>query len=350
MDLASSSRLLKGLVCVLLAAAVCGCGLMAKKQEEYVGAQTQPPLKVPPGLATPQPDHQTRIPSPSGAKTAGSQGPDLDVPPIVALESGDIQLHSDGALNWLVIRESEDDAWRQILDFWERNAIALAYKSARLGIMETVWQTENASETPGTAAQKMFRIRLEHYDDTGGTEVFVSNRNRKQVVVGEGVQWVPLPANPVLETDLMNRLLVFLGGDAAGTQKATVKAAPQGLVKAVDEGGQPALLMDKPMAMAWRHVGQAVDRLGYAVVADDRAAHRYMITLGEHPPEVTKKAGWLSRLFFSNRDNKPSVPVYSVNLKAGKDGTVVTTGVDPGTGADPDRARKILDQISGELR
>lgn len=336
---------------MFLAANLWGCSMMAKKQEEYVGAKTTPPLKVPLGLTNPPPDHETLIPAASGDKLPASAARNLDTPPIVALEGGDIQLHSDGSLNWLVIRESEDDAWRQIRDFWERNGVALAYQSARLGIMETAWQTESAPETPGTAVQKMFRIRLEHYDATGGTEVFVSNRNRKQVSVDNGVQWVPLPANPVLEADLMNRLLVFLGGDAAGTQKVTVKAAPQGLVKSVEDAGQPALLLDRPVEMAWRHVGQAVDRLGYAIVAQDRAAHKYMITLGEHPPEVTKKAGWLSRLFFSNKDNRPTVPVYSVTLKAGKgSGTLVTTVVDPGTGADPDQARKILDQIYGELR
>jgi outer membrane protein assembly factor BamC len=352
-----SSHLVKGGLCVFLAVVVCGCSLMAKKQEEYVAARAMPPLKVPAGLTAPPAAHETHIPAASGAKTPKPAQPKLDTPPIVALESSDIQLRRDGSLNWLVIRESEDDAWRQTRDFWERDGIALAYENARLGIMETAWRTQGAAETtgpaatPGAVVQRMFRVRLEHYADTGGTEVFISSRGRKQESAGAGVQWVPLPANAVLEADMMNRLLVFLGGDPAGTQRVAAQAPRRGIVKRVEEGGQPSLRVDRPLEMAWRHVGQALDRLGYAIVAQDRAAHKFMITLGGHPPAVVKKAGWLSRLFFSNKENRPAVPVYSVDLASGKgSGTVVTADIDPGTGADPGQDRKILDQIYGELR
>ena len=348
---------------MMLAAAVCGCSLMAKKQEEYKGAQTLPPLHVPSGLTNPPPDHETLIPKASATKVPGLAEPNLAAPPIVALESSDIQLQSDAGLNWLVIRESEEDAWRQIRDFWERNGIALAYQSASHGIMETVWQSQGVSDAqaaaggtnapggPGPVVQNMYRVRLEHYSDTGGTEIFISCRSRQQVPGDGGIKWVPLPSNPALEADVMNRLLAFMGGDAAGTQKVTIQAPGQGYVKRVEDGAQPSLVLNKPLELAWRHVGQALDRLGFTMVVQDRTDHKFLITLGGLPPQVAKKAGWLSRLFFSNKDNESSVPVYSVNLKPGQDsGTVVTTGVDPGTGADPGQARKILDEIYGELR
>lgn len=357
MNFVLPSRLLKGVICLSLGAAVCGCSLMAKKQAEYVGVHTLPPLKVPPGLSNPPPDQETHIPPLPGTQGSVPPARTLAAPPIVALESSDIQLQSDGPLNWLVIRESREDARRQIRDFWERDGIAVAYDDARVGVMETAWRTEETANhagdntaTPETAVQTKFRVRLEHYADTGGTEVFISCRSRKRGP-GDRVQWVPLPDDPVLEADMMNKLLAFLGGDASGTQMVTIKAPLQGFVKRIDDGAAgPTLLLDKPLDMAWRHVGQAVDRLGYAIVAQDRPDHKYMITLGGHPPEVAKKAGWLSRLFF-NKQNSPTVPVYSVNLTAGKDsGTVVIAAINPGTGADPDQTSKILDQIAGELR
>ena len=361
MNFALSSRPFKTLICVSLAAIVCGCSLMAKKQVEYKGADTLPPLKVPPGLTHPPPSHETLIPAESGAKMPGSAAANLAAPPIVALETNDIQLQSDGALHWLVIQESDEDAWLQIRDFWERNGIALADEDAKLGIMETAWLSQEApaaagsssdgnAASPGTAVQKKFRVRLDHYSDTGSTDVFISCRLRRQSG-DDGHQWVPLPADPALEADMMNRLLVFLGGGAAGTQKVTIQAPPQGFVKRVEAGAQPSLVLDKPLGMAWRHVGQALDRFGYTIVAQDRPSHKYLITLGGHPPQAAKKAGWLSWLLFSTKDDRPGVPVYRVNLTPGKGAdTVVTTDVDPDTGADPGRARKILDEIYGELR
>ncbi len=358
-----SSRALGAVTCMFLATVVCGCTLMAKKQEEYKNARTLQPLNVPPGLTKPPPDNETLIPKASVPKTPGSAAPNLAAPPIVALESSDIQVQSDGALYWLVVRESDDDAWLQILDFWERDGIALAYESPGHDVMETVWLSQETPDTNGqgstsgskasgsrTVTQNMFRVRLEHYPDTGGTDIFITCRSRGQVSGGGGGQWVPLPANPALEVDMMNRLLAFLGGSAAGTQKVTIKEPGPGYVKLIKGGAQPSLVLAKPLDMAWRHVGQALDRIGFTLVSQDRLGHKYLITLGGPPPKPPKKPGWWSRLFFSNKDNKPSVPVYSVSLTPGKDSaTVVTTGVDPGTGADPGRARKILDEIYEEL-
>jgi outer membrane protein assembly factor BamC len=355
-----SANPIKAVACTVLAAALGACALVSKKDDEYIGAPTLPPLQVPPGLDQPPPNHETAVPPypPGTAPRSKAPGPDFAAPPVVALEGDDIRLQSDGLLHWLVIQESVEEAWQHIRDFWAKTGTALTEEDAKLGIMETAWIPRGGGLTAyppdgnpaGAPVEDMYRVRLEPVGEAGGTEVFVTQRARQRASGEVPGQWVPSPSDPGQENDVLQRLMAFMGGTGVGNTGLSTAGSAQEFVKRAGDDKSPSLVLDKPLEMAWRHVGQAVDRFGYTMVGHDRISHKFLIILGPRPPAPIKKAGWFARTFSSHK-TPPAVAEYEITLTPGKDNdTVVTAGVVADTGADPDRARKILDEIYEELR
>lgn len=388
----SSTRLARAIPCLLLAAAIGGCSILMKKDTEYRKAEPAPPLKIPAGLSTPRPNPETEIPKLPSGRDKGAPVTGLDVPPDLSLESNDITVVSDGALHWLLVQASEDDLWQRVKDFWKENDIALAYENGKYYLMETGWAAPRRAAAGSPGDRIKYRVRLVQFPDEDGTELYLNAYTRGQAP--------DLDAS--LGSGMLTRLAKYLGGPGVNTAKLLTRPAAQKVAALEDDKDRGLFLkLDRSPEMAWRHVAQAVARLGYAVVGQtrekkydvkgggtrrekgDRAkdrktrmgegkrglsgrrgkadqtdqdydeyGHRYLISTSLPTSKAERKQdkGWFSWLFFSHSDTVTVTPDFTLSLApAGSTASRLTVGDDPSAGAGTEKDRKILNRIYESL-
>lgn len=409
-----SIRLARAISCLLLAAAVSACSIFTKQDREYLGAKATAPLKIPPDLSAPRPNPETQIPPLPKGDGGGAPATGLDVPPQVALESNDINVMRDGALRWLLVQSSEDDLWQRVKGFWVKDDIALAYDNSDFYVMETGWVAPGAARgqpadagTKDGGARVRFRVRLVQFPDEDGTELYLTAYDRKQAPDGGAGAQPARTADTVLEDRMLKRLVEYLGGPSVNAAKLLTQSAPRKIASLADDKGQGLFLtLELAPEMAWRHVAEAVDRLGYMVIgharekkydlegasgagpaggdqakaktgagargkgkstlqppghrdaADheskdyDQYGHKYLIStsLPQAKPEKKESKGWFSWLFFSHSDTPAVAPDITLSLApTGKAASRLTTGDDPSTGAKTQKDRKILKDLYESL-
>jgi outer membrane protein assembly factor BamC len=344
-----------------LVAALAGCGtgsgfnnVVLGKKVDYKAATTEPSLEVPPDLTKPSQDDAMAIPdvTPSGTATysdysserrtttAQSAGDSSVLPDL-----RDVQVQRDGDKYWLVVKGEPAQVWPKVRDFWLKNGFLLTTDDPSIGIMETDW-AENRADIPqgpirsllskvipsvySAATRDKFHVRLEHGEQPGSTEVYLTHRGMEEVVQGdETTMWQPRPEDPELEVTMLKHLMMSLGVQEQRAQQELAQAQTQPararLVEAAD--GEPLLELDESFSRAWRVTGLALDRVGFNVQDRDRARGVYYVRYDD--PDKRKSEGFLSKLAFWKSDEKKPEDLYQVHLKP--DGTktqIVVLGKD----------------------
>ena len=358
--------------CVAVAAAIAlltGCtSTSLGKKIDYKSAGSTPSLEIPPDLTAPTYDDRYQVSTASGVAAARAAGRPTELLPVNA----DAKLMRAGSERYLVVRTSEETAWRTVRDFWTKNGFVIATEQPALGIMETDW-AENRAAVPQDFLQQFtskylsflndtykrdkVRTRIERGSEQGTVEIYISHRGAAQSPTkntkGEQEDWVwqPAPPNPELEAEFLGRMMIAFG---TPEQRATeaIAALPKApdrahIEKGVDGANQ--LVVDDAFDRAWRRVGLALDRTGFTVVDRDRSKGLYFVRYANPDLDVKKDKGWLDKMkFWKSDDNKPEQ--YRVLVTKADPSSVVTVQ-DP-AGA-PDRSAnsdKILALLQDQLK
>lgn len=349
---------------------------------DYKGARKAAPLDVPPDLTKLQRDNRYAIPDGRGVATASSfqQGQANAAAAGVAavgpasnqqigpVSSDAVRVERNGDQRWLVVKQTPEQLWPQLREFWEEQGFPLESESAATGTMETEW-VENRSKIPqdflrnaigrvfdraySTGERDKFRTRLERLPD-GSTEVWVSHRGAEEVLSGpqnETTTWTTRANDPGLESQFLARFVAKLTGtkDVPAAQ-ATVANAPAAPEHAKLVGDR--VEVDEGFDRAWRRVGLALDRVGFTVEDRDRVQGIYFVRYVD-PDAAENKPGFFKRLFGGkSEDELKEAQRYRVIVKAQQSGsasdvTVQTNDGKPDTSA---TAAKILQLLSNELK
>lgn len=275
---------------------------------DYEGAKTLPPLDVPPDLSTPVDTGGENIPEINSVAT--EQGRKL-------LSGKGIRIKRDGSTRWLVIDASTAKLWPQLRKFWDTIGLQLAEDAPRLGIMETVWGENRADKPRGFIADMVrkvfknayaadtrdkYRIRLEPIGNNR-TELFITHYGMTNVVISETegfaqTAWKARPSDPELENEVLNRLVLFLGGDES-VANAALDSQPKKDSRSTIKGS--TLVIQENFGRSWRLVGLALDRVGLVVEDRNRSEGLYYISRVESLQAAQDK-GWLSSLFSGEGD------------------------------------------------
>jgi outer membrane protein assembly factor BamC len=352
---------------------------------DYKSSKKAPPLDVPPDLTQLQKDN--RYAAPEGRGTATASGlqtgtgnlPSAPAAGNVAASSGAaigpvstdaVRVERSGDQRWLVVKQTPEQLWPQVRQFWQDAGFTLATESAATGIMETEW-AENRSKIPqdilrrsigrvfdsaySTGERDKYRTRLERLPD-GSTEIYISHRGAEEVLTGaqkETTAWTVRPNDPALEAQFLGRLVARLTG---ATEPAQEKAAQATVASAAVAPLHAKLLgdrveVDEGFDRAWRRVGLALDRVGFTVEDRDRVQGVYFVRYVD--PDGSNKGGFLSRLFtFGESEKAKEAQRYRVLVKAEPNASVSTVSVQDNTGK-PDTsatATKILSLLNEELK
>src|SRR6185369_13954690 len=140
---------------------------------------------------------------------------------------GSIKLEREGNQRWLTVPMTPEQLRPQLQGFWKERGFTLVQDQADTGVMETDW-AENRAKLPNdfirnsigkvfdslysTGTRDKFRTRVER--TAGGSEIYVSHRGVEEVYSGdrkESTVWQPRPADPQLEAEMLQRMMLKLG-------------------------------------------------------------------------------------------------------------------------------------------
>jgi outer membrane protein assembly factor BamC len=340
---------------------------------DYKASKKAPPLDIPPDLTQLQKDNRYAVPDGRGVATASGFQQQRGTAPAVAAVSGEqigqvptdtIRIERNGNQRWLVIKETPEQLWPQLLEFWHNSGFTVETESPQTGIMETNW-AENRAKIPqdfirrtigkvfdsaySTGERDKFRTRLERRPD-GSTEIYISHRGAEEVLTGpqkETATWTARPNDPELEAEFLSRLMAQLTGTKVKEATAFVSNAPLEAQHAKLEGNK--VVVDEGFDRAWRRVGLALDRVGFTVEDRDRVQGIYFVRYVD--PDAVKKDGFFSKLFGSDDKNKEAqkfrVLVSAVPNATTSDVTVQTNDGKPETSP---TGAKILKLLVDELK
>lgn len=327
--------------CLLLMTIV-GCSSNLDKPEspiDYKKSQTVPSLEIPPDLTTSSINDELVIPesgdnqsttlSEYDNKPTTGKGLSTRNQAKVLPLAKKIQLQHENRTHWLVIQEDASVIWPKVKQFWLENGFTLTREEPRIGIMETQW-AENRADIPQDGIRKLlgkaldmvysastrdkFRVRLERGQEPGTTELYLSHRGAEEVAKGDDWVWQNRPADPELETEMLNRLMVFMGvePEPANTSLTAASQSPASVSRSelTPATGAVNLILREDFEQAWRHIGLALDRLGFTVEDRDKDSSTYSIRYID--PEANEKSSFWNKLFGDKTE--PTSQEYFINL------------------------------------
>ncbi len=387
------SRKLTSGAAVVVSIALAGCSgsLLESKKIDYKSAAATaalPSLEVPPDLTTPTADSRYAVPdvSPRGSATfsaysaerggqpAATAGPAAAKPVAVVPQSADkMRVERSGSQRWLVVQGSAEKLWPQMREFWQENGFILSVDRPEIGVMETDWAENRAKinsdvirRTLGkvldslysTPERDKFRTRVETGAEAGQVEIYISHRGMMEIYPDEAKNrtiWQPRPADPELEAEFLQRLMIHLGADEvrAKAQMAVQPKAEKARLQGAS-GSVSALQLEEGFDRSWRRVGLALDRVGFTVEDRDRSQGLYYVRYVDPEADVRKKddEGILSKLAFW-RSSKPAVQAgsqYRIYVKGADGATSVQVLTREGGVDASESARKILGLLHQELK
>jgi outer membrane protein assembly factor BamC len=372
----------RGLIYALALAGLAGCSSVGSMLEpdrlEYKSAGKAPSLEIPPDLTQLQRDNRYAIPEANrGTATASGYNLQQNARPsstaAVAPKAGeDMRIERDGSQRWLVVKQSPEELWPQIKDFWQDSGFLITLESPQAGVMETDW-AENRAKIPqdfirntlgkaldslySTGERDKFRTRLERTGN-GSTEIYISHRGMQEELVGQqkdSTMWTPRPSDPGLEAEFLSRLMARLGTDSAQAKAAVTNASSQiARAKLVKGANGRYVEVDEGFDRAWRRVGLALDRVGFTVEDRDRTQGLYFVRYVDPEQDKNKSSekGFFSKLFsFGSSDDKAkSAQRYRVSVKSVGTASQVSVLDNQGRTESSQIADKILSLLNEQLK
>ena len=363
-----------------------GCGMLGSVMEsdrlDYRSAKKAASLDVPPDLTQLQKDNRYAVPDGRGVATASGQQQARNVAPVPAA-GGDpigvagnaaVKVERNGNQRWLVVKQTPEQLWPQLKQFWNDSGFTVETESAATGVMETNW-AENRSKIPqdfirntigkvfdsaySTGERDKYRTRIERAAD-GGTEIYISHRGAEEVLSGqqkEVIQWTVRPNDPGLEAQFLAKLVARLTG-AADVKAATPMVAnapiPQSHAKLVAGAGAAVshVEVDEGFDRAWRRVGLALDRVGFTVEDRDRVNGVYFVRYVD--PDAAGGTGFLKKLFTfgAAADKEKEAQRFRISVKpdAAGNASLVTVQTNDGKAEASGAGVKILKLLGDELK
>jgi outer membrane protein assembly factor BamC len=285
-------------------------------------------------------------------------------------ETADVRVVRDGSQRWLIVKQTPEQLWPRIKEFWQESGFLLAIETPEAGVMETDW-AENRAKIPqdflrntigkvfdslySTGERDKFRTRLERTAD-GSTEVYISHRGAQEVLTGQSKDravWTARPTDPELEAEFIGRLMARLGADVKVAKAAVneAKPGPERARVAKDTLGSH-VVVDESFDRAWRRVGLALDRVGFTVEDRDRARGLYFVRYVDQKSDADKKSGepgFFSRLF-SSKDEKKQALRYRILVNSAGEATRVSVQDEKGESETGGTGDRILALLSEQLK
>ncbi|MBE8189803.1 MAG: outer membrane protein assembly factor BamC [Candidatus Thioglobus sp.] len=326
--------MLKKLLITFLALALGGCFSFADKKKsqttsglgerdiKYYANKTVSSLEVPPDLTKPSSENAFRLSeyvSGLQEQTVTFSDKDKSKKSEILQSSTNIQVKKSGNRRWLLVDKKPDEVWNLTRSFLKSNGFAIKKANKKTGLIETDF-LENRPDIPDQslgfirAALKdlinaryalpvidKYRARIEPTENPNQSEVFLSLTSVEEVATSnqstqsENTTWQARSKDEALETEMLYRLMVFLGSDQLAAKEKITNARQAKRIKvklSTDINGYGKLIIPLNQYEAWRNVGWAFDQLEIDIEDKDVKEGSFYINIAR-----AKDRGILSRLF-----------------------------------------------------
>lgn len=364
-------RLNKRLLAFATIAAVVlsGCELLEPKKIDYKSAGKAPSLEVPPDLTAPTGDNRFSVPDTgsSGAATYSAYSKERkETPASTALlpDQDKARIERSGSQRWLVVSATPEQVWPVIKEFWQELGFIVNLESKETGVMETDW-AENRAKIPqdiirrsigkfidgaySTPERDKFRTRIEKGEN--GTEIYISHRGMYEVYATEGKDktvWEPRQADPDLEAEMLRRLMLRFGVEEARAETLLAKQQTPEMARIAGSD----LEMDEAFDRAWRRVGLALDRVGFAVEDRDRSRGIYYVRyIDPQIDNATKRdEGLFAKFAFWRSKPEQTSPQLQIKVAEQDGRTRVSVEGGEGKAVDPNTRKRVINLLYKELK
>lgn len=364
---------------LLVSLAVSGCSMESKKID-YKSASSKKisTLEIPPDLTAPTGDNRYAIPdAQGGTATLSAYSEERKSAPAASstlLPAQDkVRIEKSGSQRWLVVQATPQQVWPVVKDFWQENGFIINLESPKTGVMETDW-AENRANIPkdgirsllgkvidgvySTPERDKFRTRIEVAPVEAGTavtEIYISHRGMMEIYTTEGrdqTKWQPRPVDPELEAEMLRRLMVRFGVDEKKAETLLVKQQTPEQARILKESDGTVLEMDESFDRAWRRVGLALDRIGFAVEDRDRSKGVYYVRYIDPDADNASKRdeGFLSSLAFWRSKKEQTSPQMQIVVSEMGEKSRVAVAAAEGKAVDADTRNRIVKLLYADLK
>jgi outer membrane protein assembly factor BamC len=229
-----------------------------------------------------------------------------------------IEVKKSGDRRWLLVDKKPDAVWNLSKSFFKSHGFSIKKTNKKIGMMETDF-LENHPEIPDKSLGVIrsmlkkaiaaryalpivdkYRIRIEPADNGDKSEVYLSLTSMEEVLTKAGSDdentiWQSRPKDQALETEMLYRLMTFLGSDHAVAREKIIQAKEdQTLTVSLSKGvnGYAKLTFSLNQYDTWDNMGWALDQLNIDVDDKDVKEGSFYINVAR-----TEDQGLWSRMF-----------------------------------------------------
>ena len=229
-----------------------------------------------------------------------------------------IEVKKSGDRRWLLVDKKPDAVWNLSKSFFKSHGFSIKKTNKKIGMMETDF-LENHPEIPDQSLGVIrsmlkkaiaaryalpivdkYRIRIEPTDNGDKSEVYLSLTSMEEVLTKAGSDdentiWQSRPKDQALETEMLYRLMTFLGSDHAVAREKIIQAKEdQTLTVSLSKGvnGYAKLTFSLNQYDTWDNMGWALDQLNIDVDDKDVKEGSFYINVAR-----TEDQGLWSRMF-----------------------------------------------------
>ena len=220
-----------------------------------------------------------------------------------------VEVMRDKYRRWLVVDISPNEAWSLSKEFFRSYNFKIEKENQRIGIFETEYleiETKVPDKSLGTIRSALskalktqyglpvadkYRIRIESNEIINNSEIYLTLSSIGEVVIGEQRVWQPRKKDIELETEMLLKLMVFLGDDSAEsiTKIQSNQDSNETIAEVfTSESGYATLVLPYDKKQSWKLLGWALDELNIEVEDRDSLEGSYLIKINPDRGFLTK--------------------------------------------------------------
>ena len=243
----------------------------------------------------------------------------------IITRNNNVEVLRDSYRRWLLVDLPPNEVWKLSKEFFRSYGFIIEKENQKIGILETDYleiETKVPDKSLGVMRAALakvlktqyglpiadkYRIRIEPYNASQKSEVYLTLSSIGEVVSGEMRLWQPRTKDVEIETEMLLRLMVFLGAeqaDAIGKIERNDEIINPMIEVNESENGFASLVFPYDKKQSWRYLGWALDELGIDI--DDRDAID-----GSYYIKVEPNRGFFSKLI----NTMGSIETYQLYVK-----------------------------------
>jgi len=249
-----------------------------------------------------------------------------------------VEVMRDKYRRWLVVDLPPSEVWSLSKEFFRSYNFKIKKENQKIGILETDYleiDTVVPDKSLGAIRASLakvlqtkyglpiadkYRIRIEPIENQNKSEVYLTLSSIGEVVSGVTRVWQPREKDVELETEMLLKLMVFLGNDQVeAISKIQSNVASDETIASViiSESGYATLIFPYNKKQSWSYLGWALDELGIDVDDRDSLEGSYFI-------KANTKKGLLSKMLGAMDKQK----TYQLIVKESEDSQTSVIFVD----------------------